>query len=124
VIGGRVGVGATLVNFNDPAFRDVVGTTGRFEAMVDVRLGDSWVLWLRPLAIDVLSAADLGGPIASWQARLGLAYRVSFGRPATAAAAAPYPAPPADVPARAAPSATLPAGPPAAAPGASPPRSP
>ena len=97
-IGGRVGVGATLVNFIDPAFRDVVGTTGRFEAVVDVRLGDSWVLWLRPLAVDVLSAADLGGPIASWQARLGLAYRFALGRRTAAAPpatvpAAPYPAP-------------------------------
>ena len=119
-IGGRVGVGATLVNFNDPAFRDVVGTTGRFEAVVDVRLGESWVLWLRPLALDVLSAADLGGPIASWQARLGLAYRVSFGRPATAVPAAPSPLPAAPYPSPAEP----PAGSPAAAPGSSPRRSP
>jgi hypothetical protein len=136
-IGARVGVGATLVNFLDPAFRDVVGTTGRFEAVVDVRLGDSWVLWLRPLAIDVLSAADLGGPIASWQARLGLAYRVSFGHPATAVPApspvpaapspvpaAPSPVPAAPSPAPAAPYPAPPAGSPAPAPGASPPRSP
>jgi prolipoprotein diacylglyceryltransferase len=101
-IGGRIGVGATLVNFDDAAFRDVVGTSGRFEAVVDVRLGESWILWVRPLALDVLSAADLGGPIASWQARLGLAYRFAFGR----RAAPPSPAPP-----------------PATAPGA-PPRSP
>ena len=116
VIGGRVGIGATLVNFNDPAFRDVVGTTGRFEAVVDVRLGDSWVLWLRPLALDVLSAADLGGPITSWQARLGLAYRVSFGHRATPVPAAPSPVPyPPPAP---------PAGSPAAAPESAPPRSP
>ncbi|HEX3481480.1 MAG TPA: prolipoprotein diacylglyceryl transferase family protein [Kofleriaceae bacterium] len=119
VIGGRVGIGATLVNFNDPAFRDVVGTTGRFEAVVDVRLGDSWVLWIRPLALDVLSAADLGGPIASWQARLGLAYRVSFGRRATAIPAAPSPAQPAPYPPPA-----PPAGSPPAAPQSPPPRSP
>jgi phosphatidylglycerol:prolipoprotein diacylglycerol transferase len=83
-IGGRVGAGATLVNFVDPAFRDVAGATGRFEALIDCRLGESWVLWVRPLAIDVLSAADLGGPIATWQARIGLAYRFGFGRRATA----------------------------------------
>jgi hypothetical protein len=99
-IGGRIGAGATLVNFVDPAFRDVAGATGRFEALVDCRLGASWVLWVRPLAIDIVSAADLGGPIATWQARIGLAYRFGFGRRAVVAAsgapAAPSgPAPPA-----------------------------
>jgi prolipoprotein diacylglyceryltransferase len=107
-IGGRVGVGATLVNFDDPAFRDVVGTTGRFEAMVDVRLGESWLLWIRPLALDVLSAADLGGPIATWQARLGLAYQFQFGRRTPAPAL--YPTPPGP--------------PPDPAPAAAPPRAP
>jgi hypothetical protein len=80
-IGGRLGLGATLVNFKDPAFRDVAGTTARFEALIEYRLGESWVVWLRPLAIDILSAADLGGPIATWQARIGVAYRFAFGRP-------------------------------------------
>jgi len=79
-IGGRFGLGATLVNFEDPVFRDVIGASTRFEGMVDVRVGDAWTLWLRPVAIDVLSAADLGGPIATWQARLGVAYRFSVGR--------------------------------------------
>ena len=79
-IGARVGLGATLVNFDDPAFRDVVGTTGRFEMMMDLRLGESWSLWIRPLAIDVLTAPDLGGPIATWQTRIGLAYRIAVGR--------------------------------------------
>jgi hypothetical protein len=78
-IGGRLGLGATLVNFDDPAFRDVVGTTARFEAVLDVRLADAWTLWLRPLAIDVLSAADLGGPIATLQVRIGVAYRFAIG---------------------------------------------
>ncbi len=78
-IGGRFGLGATLVNFADPVFRDVIGVSTRFEGMLDVRLGEAWTLWLRPLAIDVLSAADLGGPIATWQARRGVAYRVPAG---------------------------------------------
>jgi hypothetical protein len=78
-IGGRVGFGATLVNFRDPAFRDVIGSTGRFESLLEVRLGASWSLWLRPLAIDVLTAADLGGPIATWQTRIGLAYHFGVG---------------------------------------------
>jgi hypothetical protein len=85
-IGGCIGAGATLVNFVDPAFRDVAGATGRFEALIDCRLGESWVLWVRPLAIDIVSAADLGGPIATWQARIGLAYRFGFGRRAVVAA--------------------------------------
>ena len=95
-IGGRVGIGATLVNFHDPAFRDVAGITGRAEALVDYHLGESWVLSLRPLALDVLSAADLGGPIATWQARIGLAYHFGVGHraaPAAAAAAAATMAP-------------------------------
>jgi hypothetical protein len=84
-IGARVGLGATLVNFDDPAFRDVVGTTGRFEMLMDLRLGESWSLWLRPLAIDVLTAPDLGGPIATWQTRIGLAYRIAVGHAARTA---------------------------------------
>jgi hypothetical protein len=94
-IGGRIGFGATLVNFDDPAFRDVAGTTVRFEAVADYRLGESWALWIRPLSFDVLTAADLGGPIATWQARIGVAYHFSVGHraaaasPALAAAAAP-----------------------------------
>jgi prolipoprotein diacylglyceryltransferase len=79
-IGGRVGLGATLVNFDDPAFRDVAGTALRFEAIVEYSLGESWALWLRPLSFDILTAADLGGPIATWQTRIGLGYRFSTGR--------------------------------------------
>ena len=86
-IGGRFGLGATLVNFDDPAFRDVVGSAVRFEALVDYRLGDAWAVWLRPLSFDVLSAADLGGPIATWQARIGVAYHFALGRTAPAGGA-------------------------------------
>jgi hypothetical protein len=89
-IGGRIGVGATLVNFDEPAFRDVAGTTVRFEALVDYRLGDSWALWLRPLTFDTLAAADLGGPITTWQLRIGLGYRFAVGRKRTPA----HPPPP------------------------------
>lgn len=77
-IGARLGLGATLVNFDDPAFRDVVGSTARFETLIDLRFG-SWALWFRPLAVDVLTAADLGGPIATWQTRIGVAYRIPIG---------------------------------------------
>ncbi len=78
-VGGRFGVGATLVNFDDPAFQDVGGTTVRFEGTIEYALGRSWMLWLRPLSIDILTAADLGGPITTYQLRLGAAYRFGLG---------------------------------------------
>jgi hypothetical protein len=95
-IGGRVGLGATLVNFDDPAFRDVAGTAFRFEALAEYQLSDSWAVWLRPLSFDILTAADLGGPIATWQTRIGLGYQFGTGRrPAPAAPQPPmYPTQP------------------------------
>jgi prolipoprotein diacylglyceryltransferase len=96
-VGGRIGLGATLVNFDEPAFRDVAGTTVRFEALVDYRLGESWALWLRPLTIDTLTAADLGGPITTWQMRIGLGYRFAVGRkraPVQLPSPPPYPGQP------------------------------
>jgi hypothetical protein len=98
-LGGRIGLGATLVNFDEPAFRDVAGTTVRFEALVDYRFGNSWALWLRPITIDTLTAADLGGPITTWQMRIGIAYRFPVGRKQPAPPHAlypgqPYPPPP------------------------------
>lgn len=78
-IGGRFGVGATLVNFDEPAFQDVSGTTVRFEGTLEYALGTSWMLWLRPLSIDILTAAELGGPITTYQMRFGAAYRFGLG---------------------------------------------
>jgi phosphatidylglycerol:prolipoprotein diacylglycerol transferase len=82
-LGGRAGVGPTLVSFDEPAFQDVVGTSLRIEALAEYALGASWVVWVRPLSFETLIAADLGGPITTWQARIGLAYRVGA-RPAQA----------------------------------------
>ena len=90
--GGRVGIGPTLVNFEDPAFRDVLGTTFRVEAMAEYDISDTWALWLRPITFDILSSAELGGPITSYQMRLGIAYRLG-GHPARAASVV-QPAPP------------------------------
>ena len=70
------GIGTTLVNFDEPAFRDVMGATMRVEAIVDYQFGDTWLFWVRPLSFDLLTAADLGGPIATWQMRIGLAYKL------------------------------------------------
>src|SRR5262249_36518118 len=44
-IGGRLGFGATRVNFKDPAFRDVVGATIRFEMIAEYVLARNWALW-------------------------------------------------------------------------------
>jgi phosphatidylglycerol---prolipoprotein diacylglyceryl transferase len=74
-LGGRVGAGATLVNFDQPAFRDVAGAAFRIEALAEYAITDRWCLQLRPLSFDILSAADLGGPITTWQIRAGVAYR-------------------------------------------------
>ena len=92
-VGGRFGLGVTEVNFKAPAFRDVGGTTIRFEAIVEYALARHWALWIRPLSIDVLSASELGGPIATYQFRLGVAYRFGSRRNAL-----PAPPPPPSVP--------------------------
>jgi len=104
-IGARTGLGATLVNFRDPAFRDVLGTTMRAEALAEYSLSEQWQIWARPISFDLLVARDLGGPIFTWQVRVGIAYR--FARhahrppppppppPAAPPPAAPPPPPPA-----------------------------
>ncbi len=86
-LGGRAGIGPTLVSFDEPAFEDVVGTSFRIEAVAEYALNDSWVLWARPLSFDTLVAADLGGPITTWQMRIGLGYRVGARRPPAASPA-------------------------------------
>jgi prolipoprotein diacylglyceryltransferase len=97
-IGARSGIGLTLVNFKDPAFRDVGGQTFRLEAIAEYALLRHWALWVRPLAIDLLTASELGGPITTYQFRLGVAYR--FGpssrpaRPASSPPPLPPPPPP------------------------------
>ena len=94
-LGGRLGIGSTLVNFEEPAFRDVAALTLRAEAVAEYALGDRWALWVRPISFDVLSHDALGGPITTWQMRVGLAHR--FGPRRGARSAAP-PAGPAAAP--------------------------
>lgn len=77
-LGGRAGIGATLVNFDEPAFRDAGGAALRFEALAEYALSDRWLVHLRPLSIDILSAADLGGPVTTWQIRAGVAYQLDL----------------------------------------------
>jgi prolipoprotein diacylglyceryltransferase len=75
MLGVRSGIGLTLVNFKDPAFRDVGGMTYRLEAIAEYAVQRHWAVWLRPLAIDLLDAPELGGPITTYQIRFGVAYR-------------------------------------------------
>lgn len=98
MLGARSGVGVTLVNFKDPAFRDVAAGTFRLEAIAEYAFLRHWALWVRPLTIDMIAAPELGGPITTYQFRIGVAYR--FGpssggaRPPTAPPFAPPPPPP------------------------------
>ena len=93
-IGGRFGAGSTLVNFRDEVFRDVGGLTMRAEAIGEYAISDHWVLWVRPIALDLLTANDLGGPILTWQLRAGIAFRYGLGPKQPAASTPPPAAPP------------------------------
>lgn len=98
MLGARSGVGVTLVNFKDPAFRDVAASTYRLEAIAEYAFLRHWAVWVRPLTIDLLTAPELGGPITTYQFRIGVAYR--FGpssrgaRPASPPPFSPPPPPP------------------------------
>lgn len=93
-LGARLGAGTTLVNFDEPAFRDVAGITMRAEAITSYPLDQHWSLSFRPLSFDLLSSDNLGGPIFTWQVRAGLAYRFGprrAGAPASPGGGAPPP---------------------------------
>lgn len=74
-IGARAGIGVTEVNFMSPTFSDVTASDVRIEAHLEYVMGHNWAVWVRPLTIDVVNAAELGGPITTLQFRAGLAYR-------------------------------------------------
>jgi phosphatidylglycerol---prolipoprotein diacylglyceryl transferase len=93
-LGARSGIGLTLVNFKDPAFRDVGGQTFRLEATAEYAFLRHWALWVRPLTIDLLTASELGGPIVTYQFRIGVAYRFGSRSPARP----PVPPPPSPPP--------------------------
>ena len=97
--GARAGAGATFVSFKDPVFGGATASTFRFEALAEYPLSRSWTAWVRPVTFDVISAADLGGPILTYQMRIGLAYHFDLGAPQ------PQPMQPQPMPAAPAPSA-------------------
>ena len=70
-IGARAGLG---VNFMNPVFGDVTASTFRIDAVAEYVMAHNWVLWIRPLTIDVVSSQELGS-ITTCQFRLGVAYR-------------------------------------------------
>ena len=74
-IGARLGLGFTMVNFDEPVFRDVTATNIRFEALANYQLSERWQIWIRPLSIEALQSSQLGGPITTLQFRLGVAAR-------------------------------------------------
>ncbi|MEO8551103.1 MAG: prolipoprotein diacylglyceryl transferase family protein [Kofleriaceae bacterium] len=74
-IGARAGIGATRVNFMNDAFTDVLASDVRLDAVAELVMNHNWVVWVRPLTIDVISAEELGGPITTFQFRAGVAYR-------------------------------------------------
>jgi len=90
MLGARSGIGLTLVNFKDPAFRDVSGKTLRVEAIAEYAFLRNWALWVRPFAMEMLDASELGGPIVTYQFRIGVAYRFGSRSPARP----PVPPPP------------------------------
>jgi phosphatidylglycerol:prolipoprotein diacylglycerol transferase len=91
-IGARAGIGITHVNFDDAMFADVTAPTFRIDAVAEFVMAHNWVLWVRPLTVDVVSSAELGGPITTCQFRLGVAYR--FGERGSASQIPPPPAAP------------------------------
>jgi len=98
MLGVRTGIGRTRVDFTDAAFGDVGGMTYRLDAIVEYAVRRHWALWVRPLTIDMLDASELGGPITTYQMRLGIAYRFGSRRNARPAGQQPAPPPPRPVP--------------------------
>ncbi|HET9987822.1 MAG TPA: hypothetical protein VFQ65_04865, partial [Kofleriaceae bacterium] len=91
-IGARAGIGVTRVSFMNPAFASVTASDVRIDAVAELVMNHNWVVWVRPLTVDVATAAELGGPITTLQFRAGIAYR--FGERGHAVAAPPpQPAP-------------------------------
>lgn len=120
-LGVRGGFGGTLVDFADQSFVDVLALDVRVDATAAWALSDRWQVLVRPLSIDFINAAALGGPIVTYQFRVGVSYRFDVGRRAPA----PAPAKPPAVPATPAPETPAPGTPaPADSPGSESPQDP
>ncbi len=73
--GLRIGMGLTNVNFSDPAFRDVVSFDVRAGPTAQLAINRHWTVALWPMTFDFIGSAALGGPITTYQLRLGIVYR-------------------------------------------------
>lgn len=74
-LSGRLGFGFTTVNFRDDSFTDQISTGLRAGLALDYALSPRWALSGRPVDLDLIGSPGLGGPILSWQVRVGLTYR-------------------------------------------------
>jgi prolipoprotein diacylglyceryltransferase len=118
-VGVRGGIGGTLVGFTDPSFRDVLALSLRAEATAEWLISDRWRILVRPLSLDLVNAAALGGPIVTYQFRVGGAFHFGVGRQAQPPAPAQTPSaepPAAEPPVAPPPAAEPPVAPPPAAP--------
>ena len=74
-LGARAGIGVAHVDFMNGVFTDVDASDVRLEASVEYVMNHNWVLWIRPLTLDVISSGELGGAITTLQFRAGVAFR-------------------------------------------------
>lgn len=74
--GLRVGLGGTVIDFDEPTFQDVLALGFRVQGIYMWWISERWALVGSPLAIDVISHSEVGGVIASYQARIGVMLRL------------------------------------------------
>jgi len=94
-VGVRGGIGYVAINFHDRSFDTLKGLDLRVMGTLDLHLGPAWTLSLWPVAFESVQVANAGGPIVSYQFRLGLSY--TFGRQKVATNT-PYPMAPQPMP--------------------------
>ena len=93
-ISARGGFGVTVINFSDPSFTDQVSAGARAGIGLHYDLSPRWAATVRPADFDVTGAPGTGGPIFTWQLRVGITYR-HLAATAPATASPPAAAPPA-----------------------------
>ena len=100
---GRIGFGGIRVNWEDPAFADLITPVVRYGIGAEWRFHERWSLLLRPLSFEHTASEELGGPIVAYQATVGIAFGLHARRaappagaaqPATAYPPQPQPQPP------------------------------
>lgn len=111
-VGVRGGIGGTLVGFAEPSFRDVLALNVRVDAQAEWLISDRWRVLVRPVSLDYLGSSDLGGPILTYQFRVGVAFHFDIGGdavpPAPAQPALEQPAPEQSAPEQPAPEQSAP----------------